>query len=88
MSRYTISLTAVSLLAPLCVFASVVNINTADLETLQTLTGIGAVKAQAIIDYREQHGLFKVKTDILNVTGIGEVTYNNIKNDIVVDSVV
>ena len=59
-----------------------VNINTADIETLQTLTGIGEVKAQAIIDYRNKNGGFKTLEDIKNVSGIGDSVYEKIKDDI------
>ena len=59
-----------------------VNINTADIETLQTLTGIGEVKAQAIIDYRNKNGGFKTLEDIKNVSGIGDSVYEKIKDNI------
>lgn len=48
-----------------------VNINTASSEQLQTLIGVGAAKAQAIIDYRTQNGKFKAVDDLMNVPGIG-----------------
>ena len=64
--------------------ATLVNINTADLATLETLNGIGPSKGQAIIDYRTQHGPFAKIEDIMNVSGIGTATYNNIKNSITV----
>ena len=60
------------------------NINTADTATLDSLPGIGGVKANAIIDYREKNGPFKSTNDIKNVSGIGESTYNNISNLITV----
>lgn len=66
--------------------ATLVNINTADLVTLETLNGIGASKGQAIIDYRTQHGSFAAIEDIMNVSGIGTATYNNIKDFITVGS--
>lgn len=61
-----------------------ININTATLEQLQTLSGIGESKAQAIIDYRNEFGNFKSIEDILNVSGIGESIYEKIKNNITV----
>ncbi len=63
---------------------SIVNINTADKETLTTLKGIGDVKAQSIIDYRNSNGNFKTIDEIMLVSGIGEKTFENIKNNITV----
>lgn len=56
-----------------------VNINTASADLLQTLPGIGASKANAIVRYREENGPFTDKSQIKNVSGIGENLYNNIK---------
>lgn len=49
-----------------------VNINTASLDQLEALPGIGPVLAQRIVDYREQHGPFGSVQDLLNVSGIGD----------------
>ena len=76
----------VFLLTPFAYADHRVNINTADKETLTTLTGIGDVKAQSIIDYRTQYGNFQIIDDIKNVSGIGESTFNNIQDHITVDA--
>lgn len=63
---------------------SKVNINTANIEELTELKGIGESKAEAIIKYREENGKFKSIEDIMNVTGIGESAYSKIKENITV----
>ncbi|GHU41875.1 competence protein [Bacilli bacterium] len=62
-----------------------VNINTADLTELQTLSGVGAKRAQDIIDYREQNGPFKTPEDLGKVSGFGEKTIEKLKESITVD---
>ncbi len=62
----------------------IVNINTASLTELQNLSGIGKSKAEAIIKYREQNGNFKNIEELLNVDGIGEKLYEEIKSNITV----
>jgi competence protein ComEA len=59
-----------------------VNINTASAEELDALPGIGPTKAQAIIDYRNQHGSFNSIEDIQNVKGIKEGEFGKIKDHI------
>ena len=61
-----------------------ISINTASLEELLEITGIGETKAKAIIKYREENGTFKTIEDIKNVSGIGESTFEKIKNNITV----
>ena len=60
--------------------AGLININTATVEELQQLPGIGEVTANAIIAYREEKGPFQIKRDLLKVKGIGEKTYEELKN--------
>jgi len=48
------------------------NINVADVVALQRLQGIGAVRAQAIVDYRQTHGAFASVDELLEVKGIGK----------------
>ena len=59
---------------------TLIDINTATLEELDTLPGIGVTLAQAIIDYRDTYGPFYYIEDIMNVSGIGPSTFDNIKD--------
>lgn len=56
-----------------------ININTATLEELMSINGLGEAKAKAIIKYREENGYFKIIDDLLNVSGIGEALFEKIK---------
>lgn len=62
-----------------------VNINHADSAMLQTLPGIGAGKAEAIIEYRETNGPFQTVEDLMNVSGIGEKTFEKLKDSITIE---
>lgn len=61
-----------------------ININTASMEELMSLSGVGESKASSIIEYKNSNGLFKTIEDLLNVSGIGTSMYENIKDNITV----
>lgn len=61
-----------------------ININTASLEQLQTLNGIGESKAKSIVEYRTTNGNFKSIEEIKNVSGISESLYEKIKDSITI----
>lgn len=74
------------LIAQSQVFAQSVDINQATLEELvENLNGIGAHKAQAIIDYREQYGEFDSMDELLQVKGIGLFTLEKNKDRLIFD---
>ncbi len=78
------------LLFVLCSFLSMavafaaVNINTATVQELESLKGIGQKKAQTIVEYRTKNGAFKTIEEIQKVNGISEKTFKRIKKDIAV----
>ncbi len=59
--------------------ASKINLNSADIEQFKTLPGIGDVRAQAIVSYRDANGPFAAIEDILEVQGIGAATLDSIR---------
>lgn len=59
-----------------------VNINTATAEELETVTGIGPVLAQAILDYRAEHGDFHTIDELLEVRGIGSAKLDAMRDEI------
>ena len=61
-----------------------VNINTATLEQLMQLPGVGQTRGEAIIAYRQEHGDFSSAEDIMNVSGIGSALYEKMKDYITV----
>lgn len=62
-----------------------ININTADETELMRLSGIGEKTAQDILAYRTENGAFQQVQDIMDVPGIGEKKFENIKDDITVE---
>jgi competence protein ComEA len=61
-----------------------VNLNTATLDQLETLPGVGEVLGQRIVDYREEHGPFRRVEDLQNVSGIGEKRFADLQSKITV----
>ena len=59
-----------------------ININTATMEELQTIKGIGKKKAEAILQYRKVHGAFRTKEDLLQVKGIGKKALEAIESQV------
>jgi len=59
-----------------------IHVNRATAAELETLSGIGPSKAEAIINYRDEHGHFQSVEDLLNVPGIGQKTLDNIVDDL------
>lgn len=64
--------------------SELININTAPASELVKLKGIGEIKAAAIVEYRRINGNFKTVQDIMNVSGIGEKTFEKIRSQITV----
>ena len=60
-----------------------VNINTAMVEELKTLKGVGEKKAEAIIEYRKKNGSFQTKEDLMKVRGIGKKLFESFQERIV-----
>ena len=64
--------------------AAALNLNTATKDELIALPGIGPAKAQAIVDYRNQHGPFRSVDEVRKVKGIGEKLFTQIKPELTV----
>ena len=62
--------------------ATIVSLNKAGLDELQTVRGIGPALAERIMKYRDEHGKFEHVEDLVNVRGIGEAKFQKIKNQI------
>lgn len=61
-----------------------VNLNTATVEQLQTLPGVGPAIAKRILEHRAKHGKFNRIEDLINIQGIGEKKFQKIKDRLVV----
>ncbi len=90
--RYEIAVSAMQVSVENSVSASIaeeeilnapVNINTADVQELCRIKGIGEAKAIAIIDYRINNGPFTYKEELMKVSGIGEKLYASIASQII-----
>jgi competence protein ComEA len=72
--RILLSIACASVL-PIAALAGPVDVNSADAETISAeLKGVGITKATAIVEYREEHGPFASRSDLVQVKGIGEKT--------------
>ncbi len=74
MIRRILAAAVLSLVAAVALAADAVNINTASAEELTALDNVGAARAQAIVEYREQQGPFPSISALANVSGIGTAT--------------
>ena len=66
--------------------AGVVNINSADATQLAFLPRVGVKAAQRIVDYRKEHGSFKKTSDLMQVKGFGEKSYERLASWLTVDN--
>ena len=63
-----------------------VDLNSADRGVLETLPGVGPRTAQLIVEYREEHGQFEKVEELMNVRGIGERTFLQLRELVRVDA--
>lgn len=85
MKRWFLALAALVLALQLAApAAAAVNLNTATKDDLVALPGIGPAKAQAILDYRNQHGPFRAIEDVRKVKGIGEKLFLQIRSELAI----
>jgi competence protein ComEA len=79
------SMAAAAQPAPASTATGVVNINTADVTQLAMLPRVGVKAAQRIADYRKEHGNFKKTSDLMQVKGFGEKSFERLSSWITVD---
>lgn len=81
--KYALLVPLFALAFPMLAFAGPVDVNSADAETISAeLKGIGMAKAQAIVEYRKEHGPFKSADELTLVKGIGPRTVELNRKDI------
>lgn len=80
-------LTFISLIISTSIAMAAVNLNTATKDDLDKVTGIGPVKAQAIIDYRKKNGPFKSVDELENVKGFGSKSVKKVRSELTVNGV-
>jgi len=85
MNTLKLSVSAIAILFSSWVYAAPVNINKASASQIaEALNGIGMSKAEAIVEYRKKNGNFKQASDIVQVKGIGNSTFEKNKKDILI----
>lgn len=70
---------------PAATATGIVNINTADVAQLALLPRVGAKAAQRIVDYRKEHGNFRKTSDLMQVKGFGEKSFEKLSSYVTVD---
>lgn len=84
MFRFIRSIVFALALVPLAAFAAEVDINTASVEQLEQVKGIGPVKANAIVQYRSENGAFASLDELVKVPGIGEKSLAQFRDQLTV----
>lgn len=87
MDRQVILATMLAFVTATPAFAESVNINKAGVDRLQSLDGVGDVRAQSIVDYRESQGRFESVDELKQVDGIGDATLNDNRDRVSIGAV-
>ena len=61
------------------------NLNTATEKELDTLPGIGEALARRIVEYREEHGGFRAVEELMEISGIGDATFSELRDKVTID---